>query len=96
MTPNTNSEDFYIKLKSQLADTSLWPNEYLYKFIVPSSDDKIESIEAIFDHTGAVIKRNESRTGKYTSVSINVRMANPDAVIKKYKEVGKIEGVISL
>lgn len=96
MTPNTNSEDFYIKLKSQLADTSLWPNEYLYKFIVPSSDEKIQKIEAIFDHTGAVIKRNESRTGKYTSVSINVRMASPDAVIEKYKEVGKIEGVISL
>lgn len=96
MTPNTNSEDFYIKLKSQLADTSLWPNEYLYKFIVPSSDEKIQKIEAIFDHIGAVIKRNESRTGKYTSVSINVRMATPDAVIEKYKEVGKIEGVISL
>lgn len=96
MTPHTNSEDFYIKLKGQLADTSLWPNEYLYKFIVPSSEEKIEKIEAIFDHTGAVIKRNESRTGKYTSVSINVRMASPDAVIEKYKEVGKIEGVISL
>jgi len=96
MTPDKDPEAFYAKLKEQLADTSLWPAPYLYKFIVPSNDDKIKQIETIFDHTGAVIKRNESRTGKFTSISINVRMQNPDAVIAKYKAVGKIEGVISL
>ncbi|TVZ51806.1 DUF493 family protein [Dokdonia sp. Hel_I_53] len=96
MTPNDNPEEFYAKLKTQLADTSLWPAPYLYKFIVPSSAIKIKDIETIFNHMGAVIKKNESRTGKYTSVSINVTMKNPDAVIAKYKEVGKVEGVISL
>jgi len=96
MTPNNNTEEFYKKLKVQLSDTSLWPAPYLYKFIVPSDISKIKQIEDIFDHTGAVINRKESRTGKYTSVSINVRMKDPDAVIEKYKEVGKIEGVISL
>lgn len=96
MTPNNNQEEFYKKLKEQLSDTSLWPAPYLYKFIVPTDLSKIKAIEDIFDHTGAVINRKESRTGKYTSVSINVRMKNPDAVIAKYKEVGKVEGVISL
>ena len=96
MTPNNNTEEFYKKLKEQLSDTSLWPAPYLYKFIVPSSVAKIKEIEDIFDHIGAVITKKESRTGKYTSVSINVRMKNPDAVIAKYKEVGKVEGVISL
>ena len=96
MTPNNNTEEFYKKLKEQLSDTSLWPAPYLYKFIVPSDASKIKEIETIFDHTGAVINRKESRTGKYTSVSINVRMKNPDAVIVKYKEVAKVEGVISL
>ncbi|MEP0265902.1 DUF493 family protein [Dokdonia sp.] len=96
MSVDKNSEEFYAKLKEQLSDTSLWPGPYLYKFIVPSNTSKIKEIEDIFDHIGAVITRKESRTGKYTSVSINVRMKNPDAVIAKYKEVGKIEGVISL
>ena len=46
---------------------------------------------------GAVINTKESKNGKYTSVSINVKMKNPDAVIEKYKEVSeKVEGVISL
>jgi len=46
---------------------------------------------------GAVIQTTKSKKGKYTSVSVNVRMKNPDAVIDKYKEIGKkVDGVISL
>lgn len=96
MASDKKSEEFYKKLKGQLADTSIWPAPYLYKFIVPASPEKEDQIEKIFDHTGAVIKKNPSRTGKYVSISINIRMKDPDAVIAKYKEVGKIEGVISL
>ncbi|TPN89187.1 DUF493 family protein [Aquimarina algicola] len=92
-----DSEEFYKKLKTQLADTALWPTAYLYKFIVPTEAKKIEQIEAIFDNMGAVISTKQSKNGKYTSVSINVRMKNPDQVILKYKEVAqKVEGVISL
>ncbi|MBQ4822536.1 DUF493 family protein [Aquimarina sp. MMG016] len=93
----TDQEEFYKKLKVQLADTALWPNTYLYKFIVPTDTDKIEQIKDIFDNLGAVINTKQSKNGKYTSVSINVRMKNPDQVIIKYKEVSvKVEGVISL
>ncbi len=92
-----DSEEFYKKLRAQLADTALWPTAYLYKFIVPTDDSKIREIEHIFDNLGAVISTKQSKNGKYTSVSINVRMKNPDSVILKYKEVAsKVEGVISL
>lgn len=90
------SEEFYIKLKGQLEDTSSWPSDYLYKFIVPTAGDKIKQIHDIFDNTGAVITSKQSKKGKYTSISITVNLASPDAVIEKYKEVGKVEGVISL
>lgn len=97
MNDASNSEEFYKKLKSQLYDTALWPSEYLYKFIVTSDAKKITQIEDLFDNMGAVINTTESKNGKYTSVSINVSMRNPDAVISKYKEVAeKVEGVISL
>ncbi|TSE08835.1 MULTISPECIES: DUF493 family protein [Aquimarina] len=92
-----DQEEFYKKLKVQLADTALWPTAYLYKFIVPTDTIKIGQIETIFDNLGAVITTKKSKNGKYTSVSINVRMKNPDQVITKYKEVAvKVEGVISL
>ncbi len=90
------SEEFYKKLVEQLYDTSSWPSTYLYKFIVLSEKEKIEEINSIFDNTGAVIESKKSKNGKYTSLSITVRMQNPEAVVAKYKEVTKIEGVISL
>ena len=90
------SDDFYLRLKEELLKSNSWPADYLYKFIVPTDRDKITQIEVIFDNTGAVIESRKSRTGKYTSLSIMVNLANPDAVIEKYKEVGLVEGVISL
>ncbi|WP_228851206.1 DUF493 family protein [Aegicerativicinus sediminis] len=97
MALSKEQEEFYNKLRSQLFETASWPSEYLYKFIVPSDKNKIKQIEDLFDNLGAVIKTTESKNGKYTSVSINVNMKNPDAVIEKYQEIGeKVEGVISL
>lgn len=97
MDSSKKSEEFYDKLKAQLYDTALWPSEYLYKFIVVSKGSGIKDIEELFNNLGAVINTNMSKNGKYTSVSINVKMKNPEAVIAKYKEVAEnIEGVISL
>jgi putative lipoic acid-binding regulatory protein len=91
-----NPEEFYKKLREQLTETSKWPSNYLYKFIVESETDKIDQINAIFDNMGAVINLKKSKKGKYTSVSVTVNLKSPDEVIAKYKEVGEIEGVISL
>jgi|SRR5690606_12044402 len=97
MSDTNKTDAFYEKLKAQLYDTATWPSEYLYKFIVPSNEEKIAQIEALFNNVGAVITTTESKTGKYTSVSINLLMQDPEAVIAKYKEVTeKVEGVISL
>ena len=90
------TEEFYVRLKEELSNTSLWPSEYLYKFIVPSDLKKIFEIESAFDNMGAVIKTTQSKTGKYTSVSVDVRMKSPESVIEKYVEVSGIEGIISL
>ncbi|HDZ05830.1 hypothetical protein LCGC14_0123340 [marine sediment metagenome] len=91
-----NPVEFYKKLKEQLTETSKWPSNYLYKFIVETETDKIDRINTIFDNMGAVINLKKSKNGKYTSVSITVDLDSPDEVIAKYKEVGAIEGVISL
>ena len=96
MDSSKKTDEFYDKLKSQLYDTALWPTEYLYKFIVVSNITGIKEIEDLFNDLGAVINTKESKNGKYTSISITVNLASPDAVIEKYKAVGKVEGVISL
>jgi uncharacterized protein len=90
------TEEFYSRLREELANTSMWPTSYLYKFIVPSDTNKINKVETAFDNMGAVISTQQSKTGKYTSISITVDMLNPDAVIQKYQELATIEGIISL
>ena len=96
MKSDKKTTEFYKRLKSQLETDTSWPATYLYKFIVPASLEKIAEIEAIFDHTNADIKTRDSSKGTYTSISIKVIMDSPDAVIQKYNEVSKVEGVISL
>lgn len=90
------TQEFYIRLKDELQNTSTWPSAYLYKFVVPTSQDKIKRVEDAFNNMGAVIKTSKSSTGKYTSISIHVKMKDPDAVIAKYIEVSDIEGIVSL
>ncbi len=90
------SDDFYKKLRATLLETTRFPTDYLYKFIVPTQGESVKEIEQIFDHLGAVITTKASSKGKYTAVSIKVNLPSADAVIEKYKEAAKVKGVISL
>lgn len=90
------TEDFFERLKTELDNSNTWPAEYLFKFIVPSEDEKISQIETNFDRLGAVIKTTKSKNGKFTSVSVNVTMESSQQIIDKYVAVSEIEGIISL
>lgn len=90
------TEEFYARLREELQTTSTWPGEYLYKFIVPTDPAKVVEVENAFNNMGAVISTQQSKAGKYTAVSVNVNMQDPDAVIEKYLLLSTIEGIISL
>jgi putative lipoic acid-binding regulatory protein len=90
------TEEFYARLKEELSSSTTWPSEYLFKFIVPTEANKVTEIENAFDSMGAVIDTTQSKTGKYTSVSINVTMADAQSIIDKYVQLSTIEGIISL
>ncbi len=96
MKENSESQAFYERLKQQLKEDTSWPTPYMYKFIVPASLEKIAEIEAVFNDMDATIQTRDSSKGNYTSVSIKVTMESPEAVVEKYLEVSKVEGVISL
>lgn len=87
---------FYTKLKDQLEDTTKFPADYMYKFIVPSDGKQVEEVEELFNNTGAVIKTKKSKTGKYISISIVLKIESANKVIDYYKKAEKIKGIISL
>jgi putative lipoic acid-binding regulatory protein len=91
-----NKAAFYEKLKITLENTTKFPTEYMFKFILPTDEAKIEKIKNIFNYSGVIINTKPSKTGKYKSLTILVTMKGADEIIKKYKEVASVEGVISL
>jgi hypothetical protein len=89
-------EAFYKKLKAQLEDTTVFPADYMYKFIVPTDENQVEEVQQMFNKGGAVINTKKSKTGKYISVSIVINLSSADEVINYYKKAEKIKGIISL
>tara|TARA_B110000977_G_scaffold201532_1_gene296662 strand:+ start:846 stop:1154 length:309 start_codon:yes stop_codon:yes gene_type:complete len=87
---------FYKRLEDNLALNIQWPAPYLYKFIVPSSEEKVAAIIAVFKNQSAKISSRTSSKGAFTSVSVSLVIKNPEAVIANYRAVATIEGVISL
>lgn len=96
MEINGKKEAFYKRLKEQLEDTTVFPTNYMYKFIVPSDKERVKQVQEMFNKGGAVINTKKSKTGKYISVSIVINLSNADEVISYYKEAEKIKGIISL
>lgn len=91
-----NTQEFYDRLKVELDMSNIWPAEYLFKFIVPSVNDNVVRVVEAFDCMGAVIKTTKSKTGKFTSISVDVTMKDAQEIIDKYIEVSTIKGIISL
>lgn len=88
--------EFYAKLKESLDASTKFPSDYLYKFIVPTSKDQLNEVKKIFDISGVVITTKASKTNKYVSLSITMKVKSSDEIIAKYKEVSVVEGIISL
>lgn len=84
------------RIKSTLDQHHNWPSVYMFKFIVPSENDKIAQVEALFNSKTAEIKMNQSKNGKFTSITAKEVMTDADSVLNCYMEASKIDGLISL
>lgn len=89
-------EEFYKSLKEKLEQTHDFPEEYLFKFIVTNAECKHTEIYRIFDGIKHTLTTRDSANGKYTAINMNAFVLDADHVIRIYKEVGKIKGVMML
>jgi uncharacterized protein len=85
----------YDELRNKLNASGTWPQVYMFKFIVPSDNQKIAQTESLFEDD-AEIKLQPSSTGKYTSITARVVMMDAEQIINTYKKAAHIEGIISL
>ena len=89
------NEDFYKSLQKKLEEQFEWPHLYLFKFIIPSDNKKLALVEALFSKEAEITTR-QSKSNKYTSITVKEVMITPDEIIAVYKKAAEIEGIISL
>lgn len=91
-----DSKDFYTNFKERLQDVETFPTDFTYKFILTKEEEKLNFIKGIFLDKDAKFSIKESKTGKYNSITVTISVSDADEVIKYYKEVSKLQGIIML
>ena len=89
------TKDPYENLRKELNRTSDWPLVYMFKFIIPSDNEKLAFVQSKFSKV-SVITTKESTNGKYTSITVRETMMDAEEIINKYKEMEGVEGLIAL
>jgi len=89
-------EDFYQKFDDRLNETTEFPSNYTFKFIVPTDNKRIAEVQRVFDGARPQFQMKESKNGRYTSVTAVVYVLDSEQVIHYYKEASKIEDVMML
>jgi len=87
--------EFYDNLKEKLENQTEFPHVYMFKFIIPSDNEKLALVQALFSDTAQVTTR-QSSGNKFISITSKELMINADEIISIYKKAEKIEGIISL
>lgn len=94
---NTEKEDeFYKKFKERLDDTTEFPSNYTFKFIIPTDNKRIAEVQRLFDDTRPQFQMKESKTGKFTSITVVCYVLDSDQVIHYYKNAANIEGIMTM
>ena len=94
-TPKSQ-EEFYSSLKEKLETHHNFPEDYLYKFIVPNNPEKLTEIYRVFDGIQHTMNNKESKNGNYTALSISAFVLDANMVIDIYQKVAKVEGIVML
>ena len=83
----------YIKLREILEDNKRWPMAYMFKFIAPNKDGKVEKVVNIFP-TEAKKSFKHTKNLKYVSVTCVLSMNSADEIIAITEAATAIDGVI--
>lgn len=88
-------EEFYKQLRLSLKESSQFPILYMFKFIVPTDEDKVTKVNQLFP-VGAEITQRPSKKGNYQSLTIKIVMTSADEIIEIYQSAEAIEGIVAL
>lgn len=85
----------YDKLRSILAENKKWPMQYMFKFIVPNADGKVDKVVAGLPKGGKVTFKH-TKSLKHVAVTCVASMASVDDIIYISEQIAAIPGVMAL
>lgn len=83
------------QLRLRLIETQSWPLRYMFKFIVPNRDGRVERVVACLPPNGNTTYKT-SRDLHYVAVSHIAIMPTADSIIDVIAQATTVEGVIAL
>ncbi|KJF42820.1 hypothetical protein LH29_15440 [Draconibacterium sediminis] len=87
--------DKYKNLRYRLMESEKWPLKYMFKFIIPNEEGKVDQVKALLPTEGEVSFKHTDNL-KHVSVTCVALMESADQIIVITEKVDKIEGVIVL
>lgn len=85
----------YNNFRQALLEEKTWPLKYMFKFIVPNTDGKVDLVKGMLPQNG-VFSYKHTANLKYVSVTCTATMSNPDAIINVTQQATSVGGVIAL
>lgn len=87
-------EDFK-GLREKLLENKHWPIHYMFKFIVPNKDGKVEQITSLLPADGELSFKH-TKNLKFVSVTCVAYMDSADEIVHILHKASLIEDVLSL
>ncbi len=85
----------YDKLRQKLLEVEKWPLRYVFKFIVPNTDGKVDKVKALMPANGKLFFKHTENL-KHVSITCVAEMQTVDQIIEITYKAALIKGVISL
>ncbi len=80
------------QFKQTLDECHEWPCPYTYKFIMPT--ENLDQLTALFPNE--TMDSRESKNGKYTSITVTLKVCSADEVMAIYEKAATVPGLMSL
>ncbi|MPQ46182.1 DUF493 family protein [Marinifilum sp. N1E240] len=88
-------QDKYNRIKQQLFESTQWPSLYMFKFIVPNNEDKINAVKNLFPED-TEFSYKTSKDIRFIGVTVKKIMNSADDVVEVYSRAQGIKGIMSL
>ena len=85
----------YEKLRELLLENKKWPMVYMFKFIVPNTNNNVEKVVGMLPNHGT-ISYNHTKNLKHVAITCKASMKSANAIIEITEKIATMEGVISL